>query len=195
MARYVQTMEPPTGPRRNAPPPPPPPARKRIDGYSVVALVAGAVVLAWLAFRPVDSQPEATSPPPAPSVPTPDPAPAPSAPTPAPSAPTPAPAPAPSPAPSESETLTIEGGGSGNSPPFELAGGDYLVSITFGADCTYYIDLEDASGNSRRQEFGSALEALTVENFIYGVSEGRYYLRVTSGPPPRCPWRLTLESQ
>ena len=175
-------MEPPQGRPHHVPPPSPPPAApKRMDGYSVAALVVGAVALAWVVFRPADSEPDTTSPPPAPSVPTPDPA--------------PAPTPDPEPSPSEPAALTIEGGGSGNSAPFELAGGDYLVTITFGANCTYYIDLEDASGESRRQEVGSALEALTVENFIYGVDEGRYYFRVTSGPPPRCPWSVTLESQ
>jgi hypothetical protein len=91
--------------------------------------------------------------------------------------------------------VTIEGGGDGNSAPFYLAGGEYRATVTFGGNCVYYIDLEDTTGEQRSKDVGNASEALTLENFLYEVKEGRYFLSVISGPVPRCPWSVTLESQ
>jgi hypothetical protein len=120
--------------------------------------------------------------------------------TPGPITPTPAPAPTPpaieAPRQNAPEFITIEGGGDGNSAPFDLAGGDYLASVRFGANCTYFIDLEDVGREIRlRHKIASALDAQTQENFLYVVTPGRYFIRVTSGPAPRCPWSVTLESQ
>ncbi len=155
----------------------------------MAALVVGAFVLGWFLFRPADSGPVTTGAEPQPTVPTPNPSPV-----------RPGPAPEPpaleTPAESESESIAIEGGGDGNSAPFDLAGGDYLATVRFGANCTYFIDLEDVGRDIRlRHKIGSALDAQTQENFLYAVSPGRYFILVTSGPAPRCPWSVRLESQ
>jgi len=152
---------------------------KRMDGYSWAGLVVAVFVIGWFVLRPADSEPVTTGSAPVPTAPGPI-----------------RPGPVPAPRPLEaSESITIEGGGDGNSAPFYLAGGEYLATVTFGGNCTYYIDLKDTTGEQRSKDVGSALEALTLENFLYGVNEGRYFLSVISGPVPRCPWSVTLESQ
>lgn len=110
--------------------------------------------------------------------------------------PQPAPAPAPEPEPepeSSQDPVTVSSQGDGNSAPFELAAGDYVASITFGADCAYYLDLEPTPDDRRDHEVGNSSEAQEQVNYLYGVEEGRYYIRAITGPAPSCPWSVTLD--
>lgn len=176
-------MQPPIGPRHDAPPPAPAPERK--DAFSIAALVVGALVLVWLVFGPSDSQPAATGGTPALSVPEPSPTLPPAA---------PAPPPVEVPAQREPETVTVEAEGDGNSRPLELNGGDYLVTVTVRSPCCYAFDLEpipDGRGIriTRMDEVGE------TTTYLYGLDAGRYFVSVSTGPVPSCPWRVTVESQ
>jgi hypothetical protein len=92
----------------------------------------------------------------------------------------------------EPEVVTISAEGDGNTPPFNLGGGDYLVTATFGADCYYGLELTGLDGQ-RRHNVGTSLDPGKQETYIYGVQPGRYYIMTYTGPPPRCPWSLTFE--
>lgn len=104
--------------------------------------------------------------------------------------PTPAPEPEPEPA---GEPLVVASDGAGNSAPFELAEGDYLATIVFGADCAYYLDLEPTPDDRRDHDIGNSSDAQERENYLYGVEAGRYYVRANTGPAPACPWSVTFE--
>lgn len=157
---------------------------KRMDGYSWAGLVGVAFVIGWLVLRPADSETVTTGP-----------VPVPTAPGPIRPVPTPPPPAAEAPPKKAPESITIGGDGDGNSAPFNLAGGEYRATVTFGGNCYYSIDLDDTTGEQRSKDVGSASEPLTLENFLYQVKEGRYFFGVITGPSPRCPWSVTLESQ
>ena len=110
--------------------------------------------------------------------------------------PQPFPAPEPEPAP-ESEPsqdpVTVSSQGDGNTAPFELSAGDYVATISFGADCAYYLDLEPTPDDRQDHDIGNSSEAQDQTNYLYGVEEGRYYIRANTGPAPACPWSVTLE--
>ena len=91
----------------------------------------------------------------------------------------------------EPETLSLSAEGDGNTAPFTLAGGDYVVTATFVSDCFYGLDLTGLDGQ-RGHDIGGASDPQTQETYIYGVEPGRYYIRTYTGPPPRCPWSVTF---
>ena len=148
-------------------------------------LVVGALVVLW--GSGILGGSDDPTPAPAPSV-TPPPSAAP--------APTPAPPPAPEPEPApelDAEPLVIASDGAGNSAPFDLVDGDYLVRIVFGEDCSYYLDLEPTPDDRRDHDIGNSSEAQERENYLYGVEGGGYYVRANTGPAPACPWSVTFE--
>ncbi len=102
----------------------------------------------------------------------------------------PAPEPEPEPEP-VSETVTLSGDGDGNTAPFELAGGDYYVTLTTRGPCYYAVDLNPLP-DGRRTSLPRMDEAGQADTYLYGVEAGRYYVSVITGPPPRCGWELDL---
>jgi hypothetical protein len=145
-----------------------------------VAVVMLAAIVIGCGVEPT-AQPESR----APSVPEPSPTPPPAAPP---------PPPVEAPAQREPEAVTVEGGGDGNSAPLELAGGDYLVTVTVRGPCYYALDLNPIP-DGRRITITRMDAAGETTSYLYGLDAGRYFVSVITGPVPSCPWRVTLESQ
>jgi hypothetical protein len=98
------------------------------------------------------------------------------------------------------EPISLSGDGHRNSPPFQLAGGDYAISSTvtpsdsdpglcvFGSflrstDGSYGEIAGDANVNS-----AAAQSSMT---YLYGVPAGRYYVEVIAN----CGWKIVITQQ
>jgi hypothetical protein len=68
--------------------------------------------------------------------------------------------------------------------------GDYVVSWTTLGSCYYSADL--VVGDSSGKTAFTATEALSGTGNIYDLKAADYYLRVITGPAPRCGWSVTL---
>ncbi|MFC6617999.1 hypothetical protein [Deinococcus radiophilus] len=83
-----------------------------------------------------------------------------------------------------------EGSGELNTDPFRLDAQNYSVSVTTGSDCFYAFDLRGLDGESH--EGLARAQMGTQESNIYQLPPGEYYLVVTTGPAPKCPWSVDL---
>jgi hypothetical protein len=96
-------------------------------------------------------------------------------------------------APPTPAVLTLEGGGDMSTDPFQLDGGRYAVHHSSGGDCFYGASLE-ATGVDvlAMHELGTGTGPVEGDTNAYNVEPGEYYARVITGPPPDCPWTITL---
>lgn len=89
-------------------------------------------------------------------------------------------------------TVTFAGMGMVNTEPQQLTKGDYKVQYQFDGDCYYSADLVSVDGTDRKSDLATASTVYSGETNAYGISGGSYYLKMTSGPAPGCPWRISL---
>jgi hypothetical protein len=95
------------------------------------------------------------------------------------------------------ETVTLTGEGEMSTDPFDLAGGDYKVAFDFQGSCYYSAtmyeqDAEPGSIDGIPEEVGSGDGPVAGDTNAYRVESGSHYVRVITGPPPGCPWTITL---
>lgn len=96
-------------------------------------------------------------------------------------------------APRTPEVVTLTGQGQEATDPFELAGGSYLVAYDFQQDCFYGAVLKDPSGQDFVYEnVGTGSGPVKGETNLYDIDPGTYFVDVITGPPPGCPWSVTL---
>lgn len=88
--------------------------------------------------------------------------------------------------------ITLTRPGDGNTPPLDLAGGAYAVSVTTEKPCFHTFTLRTLEGENAA-DLASTRVAGTLENTVYAVRAGRYYVAAITGPD--CPWTLTLTPQ
>lgn len=88
------------------------------------------------------------------------------------------------------QPVTINGGGDGQSKPFQLGDGNYEVLFETFEDCVYYGDLKSFDGSFIEDLF-SAASKITGTNYIYETPKNEYYISVITGPA--CSWEVTFK--
>lgn len=81
---------------------------------------------------------------------------------------------------------SFSGEGEQRTPPFQLNAQSYQTSVNVGGDCFYAFDLRHLDGS-----LAAGLDRAEASN-LYGIEPGEYYLEVTTGPAPGCPWSVSL---
>ncbi|MGK2852756.1 MAG: hypothetical protein ACSLE3_01395 [Microbacteriaceae bacterium] len=96
----------------------------------------------------------------------------------------------------QQESVTLSAEGEQNTAPFHLDGGSYAVTFTFSGGCYYGADLQGASTDPGRPEsLASGSGPVDGTTNVYKVDEGEYYVEMITGPPPSCPWSITLTAR
>lgn len=93
----------------------------------------------------------------------------------------------------EPVSITLAGDGKQNTEPFALPAGAYEASYDYRAECTYYGDLRPSDGGYLFDaDVGRGSGPVSGTTNLYDIDEGSYYVRMNTGPAPRCPWTVTL---
>jgi hypothetical protein len=96
-------------------------------------------------------------------------------------------------APTSNAGITVSGPGQQTSSPFTLAAGNYQVHYKFGGDCFYSGELKSIDGSVDKFNFVTGSSATEGDTNLYGLPADPYYLDMTTGPAPSCPWTITFK--
>jgi hypothetical protein len=85
--------------------------------------------------------------------------------------------------------IVLKADGENTTAPFQLKGGNYKSTWqTFGpGDCYHSANLYPGSVSLM-----SAEGITSGETFVPNIKAGEYYVKVITGPVPRCRWQITL---
>ena len=92
--------------------------------------------------------------------------------------------------------MEFSGDGQRAGEPFELAPGNYLAAYSFDGDCFYGATVKPTDPDAFEfLDAGNGMGPLSGDTNLYGVEGGEYFLDMITGPPPGCPWKVTLTPQ
>jgi hypothetical protein len=100
---------------------------------------------------------------------------------------------------SAEQPITLQGTGKANTAPFELAGGDYVVTWSVRSTstifCTFGVVLSSPDGSANEPIASARVDNETTSTAgLYGVRPGRYFLAVGKDQvfPEQCEWKITI---